>query len=535
MDEVNQRLANRRKYFASTTQLTFNLDDNQDSKMTSFNSKVDLRPQWMIKDNNAHIGKPHVDAVLQPEQRNLGIPRTIPGLSPDQLQNVTLRPTGIRHSIDAEGLRTTSNSLDNYIVRPVAMAQPTIDVFRYQTETRSSNSRPEPSIPPPPPMPMKSATFPQTGTVHEQQHVNDVIANIRATKEKFNETSAPATFKESAAIESLQRKIEEMELKLQLQFSDGNYKMSQTASEILPSYTPGVPAESVRTVTKLPTLEASDDVDITRRFNEKELGNVNTREWINSLVTDQFERMSRIDTYNKGETEPNAKDWRRPRSKDRDQSRDASQKRDASRESKASRRSYVSRASSLGSAKSAAKSIRSVLFKRTEEEELCSEIDEDDVADVNTGDTGFIDFTSDKFTIHGPFVDKELNVFHAICVEFQLAARISFAKRTAFSRTNPAHERVYALLGSNRRSSWTNRNNWTKATNNLQVLDFIFRKVIRSESKRIRQPVMELEHFTENSTLDSRRFWKIMRSIFKKREHLTTVLGVNVDRFDDIK
>jgi hypothetical protein len=182
-----------------------------------------------------------------------------------------------------------------------------------------------------------------------------------------------------------------------------------------------------------------------------------------------------------------------------------------------------------------AKSIKSVLFKRTEEEEVLSEIDDDDIADVNAGKTGFIDFTSDKLMIHGPFVDRELNVFHAICLEYQTAAKISFAKRTAFVRTNPAHERVYALLGSNRRSSWTNRNDWTKATNDLRILDFIFRKIIRSESRRIREPIMELEHFAEDAVLDSRRFYKIIRSIFKKREHLMQVLNVNVERYEDIR
>lgn len=274
---------------------------------------------------------------------------------------------------------------------------------------------------------------------------------------------------------------------------------------------------------------------MNKGFNERELSNDNMKKWINSLVTDQFERVSRIDNNERDEIRPDVKHEQRSKSKRRDYSNNNDRRRSSSRESKTSRKSYVSNADSVGSFRSTAKSIKSVLFKRTEEEELYSDIEEDDVADVNTGETGFIDLTSEKFTIHGPFVDKELNVFHAICVEYQLAARISFAKRTAFSRTNPAHERVYALIGSNRRTSWTNRNSWTKATNDLQVLDFLFRKIIRSESKKIRKPVMELEHFTENSTLDSRRFWKIMRSIFKKREHLTVVLGVNVDRFDDIK
>jgi len=260
------------------------------------------------------------------------------------------------------------------------------------------------------------------------------------------------------------------------------------------------------------------------------------KQWIDQLINDKFERASRIDNYDNNHHEPKRgrDDSRHSKHKGHRSNKNSIHSRSQSRESARSN-VQLRHAGSIESIRSTARSIKSVLFKRTEEEELLSEVDDEDIADVNAGETRLVDLASGKFLIHGPFVDKELNVFHAICIEYQLAAGMSLAKRSPFSRTNPAHQRVYALIGSNRRSSWTNRNNWLKATNDLQVLDYIFRKTIRSESRKIREPIMEIEHFTKGAILDSARFWKIIRAIFKKREHLAAVLGVNVQKFDDIR
>jgi hypothetical protein len=263
------------------------------------------------------------------------------------------------------------------------------------------------------------------------------------------------------------------------------------------------------------------------------------REWLDTLVEEELERVSRLEIQDRAEPsfDVEMKHRSRSRSKEKKKSHthDRQRSRDSSMNSQKSRRPYNFQNNSFDSIKSGTRSIRSVLFKGTEEEEVHSEVDGDDIANPNDGDIDLVDDVSTKFMIHGPFMDRELNVFHAICMEYQAAARMSFAKRTRFSRTNPAHERVYALLGSNRRSGWTNMNSWNKAANDLQVLDFIFRKVIRSESKKIRKPVMELEHFSEGSTLNSHRFYSIMHAVFKKRTHLVKVLNVDVDRFTDIK
>jgi len=270
------------------------------------------------------------------------------------------------------------------------------------------------------------------------------------------------------------------------------------------------------------------------KFNKHELHKGNLKEWIDELVQDKFERASKLELPIREQADAESRSKDRHRSKSSKSSRGRSIERKSSKESFKSFKSNASKLS-FESVRSTAKSVKSVLFKNVEEEDLRSQISDDDIADINAGDTSFVDYAYDKFTIHGPFVDKELNVFHSICNEYSLASRFTFAKRNKFTRTNPAHERVYALIGSDKRSSWTNRNDWTQAINNLRVLDFIFRRVIRSRSRIIKEPVMVLEHFTHGSVLDSRRFKCVIRSIFKKRDHLMEVLGIEMIKFEDIK
>jgi hypothetical protein len=492
--------------------------------MSDYNQKVDLRPQWAISDTDEPSGKPHVDAVLHPEQRLTGIPRGITRLSPSQLTGVQLRKTGARSSIDAEGLRTVNHSPDHTERKP-NVKQPHVDVFAYRVLNSNESDVTMPSkLPPPaPPMPYRQMSQPKP-----------ILKRDNSTSPVVHETTEQLARNE---IELIALRAEMARLRSQL---EGNSQKREP-----PPYVANPSPIKVKMMSNRPSQDGNfvqptpryiKDRDVHKRFDDNPNHMPEGMErWVDELVQDKFERLSRLDTYEKQQ----AKDVTLPRYPKGSKSRERQSRRKSHdtipEVPKPRSESCCSKPESIGSVRSAARSIKSVLFKKTEEEELHSEITDDDIADINAGETGFVDFTSSKFTIHGPFVDKELNVFHAVCAEYQLAAGMSFAKRSAFSRTNPAHERVYALLGSNRRSSWTNRDSWSKATNDLRVLDFLFRKTIRSESKRIREPVMELEHFREGATLDGRRFWKIMNSIFRKREHLAAVLGVNVDKFEDIK
>jgi len=536
MDVVERELANIGKYLASTTRLTVDLENNLPSHMTDFNSKVDLRPTWMIDENSLSRGKPHVNSVLQPEQRSLGIPRSIPRLSPEQLQGVTLRKTGTRGSIEAEGMRTVEDRSE--LVNSINLRKIT-SPNRQMNSTESpkvENSRTY-DIPPPPPPPPGSQRFSQ---LRETPDCSSAMLN-GSKNSPFNYVDYDQSYvselrEKEKAIKNLEAKLTEMECYIaspQLKEDESTYR----------SLAPFIKRERAALDTRGDEItigrrfrQKDDGFNLNRKFDEEELDNDNTKRWIDELVNDRFERLSRIDTLaNIPHTQGFINDNSASKAEKAHSKTNNNHKRSSSRHSRRSKADVKPRDESPGSIKSVARSIKSVLFRKTEEEELCSEIDDEDVADINAGKIDFVDYTSEKFTIHGPFVDRELNVFHAICAEYQLAARISFAKRSAFARTNPAHERVYALIGSNRRSSWTNRNSWSNATNDLQVLDFIFRKIIRSVSKRIREPVMELEHFSEGSTLDTRKFWKIMRSIFKKREHLAQVLNINVEKYEDIK
>jgi hypothetical protein len=542
MDEISYRIAELRKSLASTVCLIEDLEENQSVdifNMADFNSKVDLRPSWMLNGNN-RSHKPHVDSVLHPEQRDRGIPRGIPTISSEQLKSVELRKVENKFSTDMNSSRAReSNSVKQIIEKP-SLPQPEIDVFRYQTHS-SKGSAIENTIPPPPPPP-------QLQNIDSPRQENDfssfqrpVRSNTFPTTEVVEVDSPPVTLGAADAV--LTKLLGEMtNLKIQLdQERLKNNNVATQQEDKPPTYKSKDDARMSDCATVIQRRdEVRLPVDINTEFNKKELLDIpGVKGWLDQLVDEKFERVSRLDAQDRAEpgfdVEMKHRSRSRSKEKKRRNSRGNEESRDSSRNSRTSRKPYNFQNNSFDSVKSATRSIRSIMFKNTEEEEVYSEVDEDDIANPNDGDVGLVDNVSTKFMIHGPFMDKELNVFHAICAEYQAAARISFAKRTRFSRTNPAHERVYALLGSNRRSGWANINSWNKAVNDLQVLDFIFRKVIRSESKKIRKPVMELEHFSEGSTLNSHRFYSIMHAVFKKRAHLVKVLNVDVDRFTDIK
>lgn len=169
---------------------------------------------------------------------------------------------------------------------------------------------------------------------------------------------------------------------------------------------------------------------------------------------------------------------------------------------------------------SLSRSMKSVLFHLSDAEERRSETDSDDVTEcVQTGDD-YVKRTADKLLIHGPYVDDELNVFHELCHEYMKAARYTFAQRSYFSRTRPAYERVYALIGSNRRTKWLNRRDWNAGSNEFKLLDYAFRKTIRSKSQKITNPGLNIEHFTVGRTLGPMRFRIIMMMAFERRDEL---------------
>jgi hypothetical protein len=468
MDDVRHLLAKRRQYLATQSRLTLDQTTCCSSIMSEYNSKVDLRPQWAINDNTAKSGKPHVDAVLQPSQREVGIPRSIPRLSPDQLTSVKLRKTGIRNSIDAEGRRTV-NDTENDSLKIKSSPNVKVNVFNYRVDSESSKTNLTAMAPPtPPPLPLKFK-------VKDDFKVQD---KDDADHRFQNEPKADNVSKD-AEITWLKAQMDELKANWTSTNNNNISVKPQANSGELPMNSRQQDFVLMNERNVEPRFDKS--FDIYKQFNDNERNMPEgMRKWIDQLVNDKFERISRLDAY---EHSP-PKLFDQPKRLDRSRSKDSKYRKDGMKTIDNSfqpkNASRSSRAPSVSSFRSTAKSIKSVLFKRTEEEEILSDVENDDIADINAGATGFIDYTSEKFTIHGPFVDKELNVFHAICVEYQLAARISFAKRTAFSRTNPAHIRVYVLLGSNRRSSWTNRDSWPKATNDLQILDFIFRRIIRS-------------------------------------------------------
>jgi hypothetical protein len=488
----------------------------------------------MIDDNDAPSGKPHVDAVLQPSQRVVGIPKSIPRLTPELLKNTSLRSTGIRDSIDAEGQRNI-NDIPNQIRSNVMRPKP-INPFDFQTGTSPIGKRRIP--PPPPPPPAQPAEMIRTSLEHEKELEAHRLRKAIAAEQLRRVDIEKQRQEEQSEIKFLETQLKTLQTvvsKLE------KVRRPSTPPSEVETEIPRAPSNPQRLTGEVITgnVEPRFDQkrDVNQAFDKEELRhNKNMKQWIDQLINDKFERASRIDTHENDHRELSRgrDNSRHSKHKGHKSNKNSIYSRSQSRESVKSN-VQLRHAGSIESLRSTARSIKSVLFRKTEEEELLSEVEDEDVADVNAGETRLVDLASGKFLIHGPFVDKELNVFHAICIEYQLAAGMSLAKRSPFSRTNPAHQRVYALLGSNRRSSWTNRNSWLKATNDLQVLDFIFRRTIRSESKRIREPVMEIEHFTKDTVLNSARFWKIMRAIFKKRDYLAAALGVNVRKFDDIR
>lgn len=260
-----------------------------------------------------------------------------------------------------------------------------------------------------------------------------------------------------------------------------------------------------------------------RGFDTSLLGDDKFREWMSNLISDNLERRTNVGSV------------------DDQPQYDKRHKIELKGKSSALKKgplSIISDTKSRISAKSSAtrrsltKSMKSVIFRSTNEEEVTSEVSSNDIADVNEGEIQGIDHTCDKFMIHGPFIDNELNVFHALCNEYAKATEMTFGKRSPFSRTRPHHERVYALIGSDKRSKWLNRKDWTAGITEFKLLDFLFRKTIRSKSRTIKMPKMALEHLEEGKPLTPTRLRKIMMKSFDRRDQLMKNIIGNISDFD---
>jgi len=186
------------------------------------------------------------------------------------------------------------------------------------------------------------------------------------------------------------------------------------------------------------------------------------------------------------------------------------------------------------SATSVARSMKSVLFTIGNAEDVRSEISDDDAVKINLDDEHEINAACEKFTIHGPYIDGELNIFHEICQEYTNAAKITFARKSLFSRTTQAYERVYAFIGSDKRSRLANRKDWNSINNDFKLLDHLFRSIIRSRTRKIKEPTLKLEHFTKGKVLHVQRFRYVMKRIFDRRNHLLESLVGTTLAFETI-
>jgi hypothetical protein len=179
------------------------------------------------------------------------------------------------------------------------------------------------------------------------------------------------------------------------------------------------------------------------------------------------------------------------------------------------------------SSKSTTRSIRSkVSFssrsrsRSTSKSRKSSNEDEEKEIDIDEGADTRIKKICERFMIEGPFLDDELNVLHVICTEYINIAALTLSRKGAFSRTKPHHQRVYYYLASSRRSKWFDIKRSTIPSSESRLLDFIFRKILRSRSLTIRKPTMQLDGLDRNRVLDTYRFEKIMSRVFQRRKAL---------------
>lgn len=148
-----------------------------------------------------------------------------------------------------------------------------------------------------------------------------------------------------------------------------------------------------------------------------------------------------------------------------------------------------------------------------------SECEVDEV-DIEGGADLTIQGICNKFTINGPFYDDELNALHLLCSEYTSIASLTLGRQGVFSRSKPHHERVYLYLSSNRRSKWFDTRKPITPSSESRLLDFIFRKILRSRSLVIRDPRMQLDGLDKDRRLSLNRFKRVMQRAFQRRKAL---------------
>jgi hypothetical protein len=164
----------------------------------------------------------------------------------------------------------------------------------------------------------------------------------------------------------------------------------------------------------------------------------------------------------------------------------------------------------------------SVCFSFPDGDEGLSEISKDDLADVHKRNAkpGSYDFICDELEIREPFKDNELNVLHALCIEYATIAELTYSKRTFLVKSLPHHHRVYNYLRSNAKSEWLEKGDVARGRNNSKALEFIFSVILRRKSRKINGYTLNLSGFKEGRTLTPERFSRIMSDAFKRRNYL---------------
>lgn len=181
------------------------------------------------------------------------------------------------------------------------------------------------------------------------------------------------------------------------------------------------------------------------------------------------------------------------------------------------------------------KRSRSISFSlENDEEDDRSVISKDDIVDIEQGADDDLGTLCEKFSVSGPYNDDELNLVHAICSEYTAAARMTLARRSFFSRKSAHYVRVYSYLASNRRSKWLNTSDWTSGMTQTKILDYLFRKTLRSRTLKINMPLMQLDGLDQGRTLTEHRFKKIIKTLFTKRDELVLSIVGATPKFESI-
>lgn len=499
-DTVDDIVRRRRKYHASMTTLPATEVSEDEfhpppppppppppAYSSNVNNKVRLEPQSMRIEGDER-GLPHVDAVVHPIMRELGVIRP----SPEQIREAKLN------------LKPSFSKLTGIVD------------MRSSTHEPSTNSASD-----------NSDDLASSNISRQRKNCIDETPNkqkwLKKTKSQLALDSLTKQFQEMATEMSklrdekhqLSRKVMQHELSNQTSTKHNDDDDNSTIRLAKTTGTPHalnfleqdvLPPDYVNKPSKQQRTEPILSDESSTVFRTKRLDTwVKSAEQADpppSILGSKRRSSSPVLVVGKPQKE------RRGRSKTRTRS-------NSSKRSKSEARS-----------ESLPRSLKSVLFHFSDADEQRSETNSDNVTECIQVGEDYITRTADKLVIHGPYIDDELNVFHELCLEYTKAAQLTFAQRSFFSRTKPAHERVYGLIGSDKRSKWLNRRDWTSGMDGFKLLDYLFRKTIRSKTGKIKRPGLNIEYFDEGRTLSPERFKAIMKKAFDRRDELLkTVVG----------